>query len=393
MALGVELRGHDESPVPGIDLVVKSPGVPATAPQVLAAQAGGVEVIGELELALRHSDHPILAITGTNGKTTTTELTAHLLAAAGIPAVACGNQGLPLSAVVDASKAGTWLVLECSSFQLEDQSSLRPRGAALLNLTPDHLDRHADMAAYLAAKLRIFALQGPEDLAIAPRGVAVGASVPVRHVDDDAPGEGAICWGREGLSHADLGLVASWDAVRLRGRHNRQNQMVAVALAHHAGAGAAALAAGLASFPGVPHRLEEIAVVNGVRYINDSKATNADATIAALDAEPTGVHLILGGQGKGTSFAPVAAAAKSAVVRCYLVGETATQIAAALDAEGVANVHAGTVASAVALAAGYARPGEVVLLAPACTSWDQFSSYIERGDAFRAAVEALTHSS
>ena len=392
-AAGVEVRAPFAQVIAGIDLVVKSPGVPAASVPVATARTAGVPVISEVELASRHLANPIIGVTGTNGKTTTTELTAHLLVAAGIGAVACGNQGTPLSGLVGQVDPATWLVVECSSFQLEDIASFHPRAAVLLNLTPDHLDRHADLEAYLAAKLRLFENQTTADLAIAPRGTTppVGAAA-LRYVDEGPPGADAICWSEGGLRHAELGLVACWDDVTLRGRHNRQNAMAAVALAAHAGADRDAMAAGLTSFPGVAHRLEVVADVNGVRYVNDSKATNPDAALAALDAYPARVHLIVGGRGKGTSFDTLAAAARSAVVQAYLVGEAGEEIGQALRGEGVAVESSGTISAAVRTAAACATAGDVVLLAPACTSFDQYADFEERGEDFRAAVHGLkTH--
>lgn len=388
-AAGVEVLAPSTAPVTGVDLVVKSPGVPGDATPVAAARAAGVPVISEVELASRHLANPLIAVTGTNGKTTTTELTAHLLNGAGIAALACGNQGTPLSGLVGEVDSAVWLVVECSSFQLEDIDGFHPRAAVLLNVAPDHLDRHGDLASYLAAKLRVFENQAPGDLGIVPRGITPTGGGRVGYVDDGLPGPGAVAWSEGGLHHADLGLVVPWEAIALRGRHNRQNAMAAVALAAHAGAAADDLAAGLGGFPGVEHRLELVAEVDGVRYINDSKATNPDAAIAALDAYPERVHLIAGGRAKGTPFAPLAAAARGAVVRAYLVGEAAGEIADAFAGEGIAAEQVPTVAEAVAAAAAAARRGDVVLLAPACTSFDQYSSFEERGGDFRAAVRRL----
>ena len=389
VAAGVEVLAPSDAPVPDVDLVVKSPGVPGDATAVAAARAAGVPVISEVELAARHLPNPLIAVTGTNGKTTTTELTAHLLNGAGIPALACGNQGTPLSGLVGEVDPGAWLVVECSSFQLEDIDTFHPQAAVLLNVSPDHLDRHSDLGAYLAAKLRIFENQGPADLTVLPRGIAPTGHGRVGHVDNEAPAPGAVAWAAGGLHHVELGLVAPWTAVSLRGRHNRQNAMAAVALAAHAGAGAADLARGLASFPGVEHRLELVAEIGGVRYVNDSKATNPDAAIAALDAYPERVHLIAGGRAKGTPFAPLAGAARGVVTRGYLVGEASGEIAEAFAGEGIPTERVGTIADAVAAAASAARSGDVVLLAPACTSFDQYSSFEERGVDFRAAVARL----
>jgi UDP-N-acetylmuramoylalanine--D-glutamate ligase len=388
---GVEVRAPSAAPVPGVDLVVKSPGVPAEAAPVAAARAAGAPVWSEVELAARLLPNPLLGVTGTNGKTTTTELLAHLLRAAGTEAVACGNQGTPLAGLVGEVAPEAVLCVECSSFQLEDVELFHPRGAVLLNLTPDHLDRHGGLEAYRAAKLRIFARQGPDDLAIAPVGLEpVGRGVRARRIYEGAPGPDAVAWSAGGLHLDGRGRVAGWDDVPLRGRHNRENAMAAAALAAHMGAPTPALAEGLATFRPVPHRLEVVRVREGVAFVNDSKATNPDAAIAALDAYPTGVHLIAGGRAKGTSFAALAAVAREAVVAAYLVGEAAPALAAAFEEVGVAHTgHAG-VEEAVAAATRRARAGETVLLAPACASFDQFRSYEERGEAFRTAVAGLS---
>lgn len=388
-AAGVEVRAPFSGVVAGVDLVVKSPGVPGEAPPVAAARAAGVPVWSEVELAARELPNPLIGVTGTNGKTTTTELTAHLLRGGGRDAIACGNQGTPLAGLVDVVAADVWLVVECSSFQLEDAHQLRPRGAALLNIAPDHLDRHGDLAAYERAKLRLFQCQEAGDLALVPRGIDPPGHARVRYLDEGTQGMDATAWTAGGLHLAGCGFVIGWDDVPIRGRHNRQNAMAAAALARHAGLSAADIAAGLASFPGVPHRLEVVGEIGGVRFLNDSKATNPEATMAALDAYPGGVHLILGGRGKGTPFGPLAAAARAGVVRAYLLGEAAPQIASALGEEGVPHEECGTLEVAVARAAATAGEGEVVLLSPACASFDQFGGFEERGAAFRAIVAAL----
>ncbi|MEW6583381.1 MAG: UDP-N-acetylmuramoyl-L-alanine--D-glutamate ligase, partial [Actinomycetota bacterium] len=376
-------------PVPGVDLVVKSPGVPGEAPPVAAARAAGVPVWSEIELAARRLPNPVIGVTGTNGKTTTTELTAHVLRSAGRDAVACGNQGTPLAGLVGAVGPDMWLVVECSSFQLEDVHELRPRGAVLLNLAPDHIDRHGDLAAYERAKLRLFQRQEAGDLALVPRGTRPPGGGTVGFLDDGEAGPDAAAWAAGGLHLADVGLVAGWGDVPLRGRHNRQNAMAAAALAWHAGVPAGEIAAGLASFPGVAHRLEVVGEVGGVRFVNDSKATNPEATLAALDAYPDGVHLILGGRHKSTPFGPLAEAARSAGVRAYLIGEAAGDIGDALGAAGVPFTVCGELGAAVRAASRAARVGDVVLLSPACASFDQFGGFEERGAAFRGAVARL----
>jgi len=330
-------------------------------------------------------------VTGTNGKTTTTELLAHLLADAGHPAIACGNQGLPLASLVDHVDDATWLVVECSSFQLEDVARFHPRAAVVLNLTPDHLDRHGSMAAYRDAKARVFTRMTGADLAIAPEDWTLPNAVRHRVIRDGTRrGAADIAWSDGGLWVDGVGRVTTWDRIPLRGRHNRENVMAAAAIAAVAGGlGADELARGLASFAGVPHRLEIVGEIDGVVYVNDSKATNADAACAALDAYPTGVHLIAGGKGKGASFAPLADAARAADVRCaYLIGATAQEIGAAMGAVGVPVLQCGRIETAVGRAAEAARPGDVVLLAPGCASFDQFTSFEARGDRFRALVAA-----
>lgn len=389
VAAGVDVRAPFDSAVEGVDLVVKSPGVPGDAVPVAAARAAGVPVWSEVELAGRELSNPLIGVTGTNGKTTTTELTAHLLREGGFSAVACGNQGTPLSGLVDRVAADVWLVVECSSFQLEDAHEFHPRGAALLNIAPDHLDRHGDLAAYERAKLRLFRRQEVGDLALVPRGLTPPGAASVCHLDEGEPGPDAAAWTVGGLHLAGRGFVIGWDRVPLRGKHNRQNVMAAAALALHAGVGTGDIASGLMSFPGVPHRLEVVADVGGVRFLNDSKATNPEATMAALDAYPERVHLILGGRAKGTPFGPLAAAARGGVVRAYLIGEAAEEIAPALDGEGIPFDNCGTLHEAVARSAAAAAPGEVVLLSPACASFDQFTGFEQRGEVFRAAVEDL----
>ena len=295
-AAGVEVRAPWTAPVPDVDLAVKSPGVPGDAVPVVAARTAGIPVWSEIELAARELPNPLIGITGTNGKTTTTELAAHLLRAGGLAATACGNQGTPLAGLVDAADPEAWLVVECSSFQLEDVERFRPRAAALLNLAPDHLDRHGSLASYRDAKLRLFAAQEPGDLAILPPGLEATGRAPSRRIYDGPPGPGAAAWTEGGLHVAGLGRILGWEEVALRGRHNRENAMAAAALSAHAGLGADALAEGLASFRPVPHRLEPVGTAGGVAFVNDSKATNPDAAIAALDAYPRGVHLIAGGR-------------------------------------------------------------------------------------------------
>lgn len=382
-AAGVDVRAPSEAPVTA-DLVVRSPGVPREAPPLAAAYAAGTPVWSEVELASRALPNPLMGITGTNGKTTTTELLAHLLRAGGLDAVACGNQGTPIAGLVGEVSPDAWLVVECSSFQLEDVPTFRPRAAVLLNVTPDHLDRYPDLAAYRAAKRNLFANQHVGDLAILPDDDPSPGAAPARRiVVAGAHGPDAIAWAEGGLHVAGRGLVAAWDDIPLRGAHNRENVMAAAAMAAHAGLDSDAIARGLATFPGVPHRLEVVGSANGVMFVNDSKATNPAAAIAALDAYPERVILIAGGSSKGTPFDALAQAARGTVVRAHLIGQTAPEIAAALGDVGVTAVSHPDLQAAVSAAFAGAEPGDVVLLAPACASFDQFTSYEQRGDVFR----------
>jgi UDP-N-acetylmuramoylalanine--D-glutamate ligase len=369
---GVEvvLGAEDPALVDDVDLLVKSPGVPNEAPLVAAARARGATVWSEVELGFRLLANPLLGVTGTNGKTTTVELLGEIFRAAGRPVAVAGNVGRPLTGLDGALADDAWIVCELSSFQLEDIDELRPRVAVLLNVTPDHLDRHPGLEAYRAAKLRIFENQGPDDVAVVPRGFG-----PV-------PGEG-----RQVEFAGDDPLPAE---PRIPGLHNRENAAAAAAAARAAGVPEEAIGAGLARFAGVPHRLELVRELDGVRWINDSKATNPEAAERALGAYPPGLRVILGGSRKGTPFAGLAQRARESGVSCaYLIGESADEIAEALTREGVRFRCSGDLERAVADAHEDAEAGEVVLLSPACASYDQFENFEERGERFRRLVEAL----
>ncbi len=359
--------GNDEDLVllDGLDVLVKSPGVPGEAPLVAAARKRGIPVWSEIELASRLLPNPILGVTGTNGKTTTTELLGAMLGAR-----TAGNVGTALSELVGDVPADDWIVCELSSFQLEDVDLFRPRVAVLLNLEPDHLDRHGSFEAYRAAKLRIFENQDGDDVAVVPRGFG-----PV-------PGSG-----RRVEFSADDALPAE---PLIPGGHNRENAAAATAAARAAGAGEAAIADALRTFPGVEHRLELVAELGGVRYVNDSKATNTAAARRALTAYDAPLHLILGGRAKGESWEELAQAVSAAkVVTAYLIGEAAEPLSAALGDAGVPFLLAATLERAVGEAASAARQGEVVLLSPACASYDQFLDYEHRGEEFRRLVQNL----
>lgn len=360
---GVEvvLGTEEEELLEDIQVVVKSPGVPAEAPLVVAAHAREIPIWSEIELGFRLlPGNPLVGVTGTKGKTTTVRLLGAIFAAARREAVLAGNEHRPLSEVAAEIEAGTWIVCELSSFQLEDVHTLACEIAVLLNLEPDHLDRHASFDAYRDAKLRILERAGtkivPEGLGL--DGVEFGA-------DDILPAEPVI-----------------------PGRHNRENAAAATATARAAGIGDEAIAEALETFAGVAHRLETVAEIDGILYVNDSKATNSAAARRAVAAYDRPVRIILGGSSKGERFDELAAALRERGT-AYLIGQTADELAAALEQAGVPHEHCGVLENAVRTAAAAAEPGEVVLLAPACASYDQFASYEERGDAFRRLVEGL----
>jgi UDP-N-acetylmuramoylalanine--D-glutamate ligase len=362
----------------GLDLldrvrtVVKSPGVPQEAPVIQGARARGIEVTGELELAWRlMPDTRFVAVTGTNGKTTTVELLGTMLGAA-----VAGNVGTALSSL--AAAPPPLVVCEASSFQLEDASQFAPDVAVLINLGEDHLDRHGSVEAYHEAKMRVFANQTDDDIAVAP--VELGLAVP-----------NGVTFGGEGadLAHIEGCLLWRGDPlvdtadIRLRGAHNLENAMAASAAALAGGTSADAVREALRSFGGVPHRLEEVAERDGVLYVNDSKATNVAAAVVGIEAfEPGTVHAILGGSLKGGGFAGLRAALADRAKAAYLIGEAAPRIAA--DLEGAVPLHhAGDLATAVAQARAAAQPGDVILLSPATASYDQYENFERRGDHFR----------
>jgi UDP-N-acetylmuramoylalanine--D-glutamate ligase len=384
-ARGVDRSRGDDSPAAlgGVRAVVKSPGVPAEAAVVGAARERGLPVLGEVELAWRLIPNEFVAVTGTNGKTTTTELIGHIHREAGRPVAVAGNVGTALSSLVGRLPSRATVVSEVSSFQLEDVVDFAPEGAVLLNLTPDHLDRHGTLEAYRAAKLRVFAHQGNHDVAVAPLGLGVeDLGGCARRVCFGA-GPGAELADRAGhLWWGDEPLIPD-EEIALRGRHNRVNAMAAAAICLARGLPAEAVRAALRTFAGVEHRLEDVATVGGVLYVNDSKATNVDSTLVALAAFEAPVHLILGGQGKGQDFAPLRAPVAERCAGVYLIGEDAELIGAA-----VGGVPCGTLERAVEAAAAAAAPGEVVLLSPACASYDQFADFEARGRAFKELVVA-----
>jgi UDP-N-acetylmuramoylalanine--D-glutamate ligase len=381
--------------------LVKSPGVPQDAPVVEAARKRSIEVTGELELAWRLIPNAFCAVTGTNGKTTTSELIGHLHRTAGRPVVVAGNVGTPLASLVGAVDPDATVVCEASSFQLEDTSFFGPECAVFINLAPDHLDRHGTLENYLAAKLRIFANQGNDDVAVYNgdteelRGRDLGGCARLVRF---CPAEGRAADPdceislRDGVIFAADEPLIRADELQLLGAHNVENAMAAAAAALASGLQRDAVAEGLRSFPGVRHRLERIRERGGVLWVNDSKATNVASALAGIRAFDEGVRLIAGGRPKQESFEPLAPVVAERCVACYLIGEAAARMAAGLAPAAEAGVEIadlGTLERAVEVAAAEATPGEVVLLSPACASFDAFKDFEERGDRFRELVEAL----
>jgi UDP-N-acetylmuramoylalanine--D-glutamate ligase len=382
------IRVH--APAEGLELlaaastVVKSPGVPQQAPVVAAALRHGLRVVGELEIGWRLLPNEFVAVTGSNGKTTTAELIGHVYREAGRPVVVAGNVGTALTSLPHTLEEGAVVVCEASSFQLEDTEAFAPEAAVLLNLAEDHLDRHGSFDAYRAAKLEAFARQPPGAVAVAPTDLARDLPGRAERVTFGARGdvehrENRLWWRGEALIDAD--------AIRLRGAHNRENAMAAAAVCLARGLPQDAVRAALTSFAGVPHRMEDLGRRGGVLYVNDSKATNVASAVVAVASFPTGtVHAILGGRGKGSDYGPLARALAEHGRAAFLIGEAAAELEPALAAAGIPLHRSGDLEHAVAVARAAARPGDVVLLSPACASYDQYRSFEERGDHFRELV-------
>lgn len=386
------LGGHPRGLVEGMTLVVVSPGVPWDLGLLAAAREQGIEVIAEVELAYRFLAAPVVGITGSNGKTTTTALLGEIVKAAGWRTAVGGNIGTP---ACELAREADWdtVVLELSSFQLEGCTSLRPRVGALLNLSPDHLDRHPTLADYLAAKARLFAWQRPDDWAVLNRDDAPlhGLATPSRQTFFSLADPSAEAHLAEGMLVLDGKPLMPRADLPLLGDHNVANALAAALCAARLGVPRAAIARALASFSGLPHRHQLVAEGRGLRFVDDSKGTNIGATAAGLAGYPPGsIHLILGGLGKGQRFAELAPAVAGRVARAYLIGTAADEIAAALH--GVVPCEpCGTLQVAIERACALALPGDTVLLSPACASFDQFANYADRGDQFarlaRAAAE------
>lgn len=397
-AEGVEVHLNDpgEHLLERVSTVVKSPGVPHEAPVVQAARARGLTLVGELELAWRMLPNAFVAVTGTNGKTTTTELIGHVHRTAGLPVEVAGNVGTAVASLAGRADPAATIVCEASSFQLEDTIAFAPEAALLLNLTADHIDRHGSFVAYREAKLNAFRRQGPGAVAVVPAELGVELPGSARRLTfGAAPGPDVAYDAADGMIRWQGEPLIAAEEIRLPGPHNRDNAMAAAAVTLARGIDPEAVREGLRTFGGVPHRLEPVAEAGGVAWVNDSKATNVDSTLVALRTYPPAadgrgrVHLILGGRTKAQDFAPLAPLVREHCASVHLIGEGAGEIAAALGPADVPLVFSETLERAVAGARRSARPGEVVLLSPACASFDQFPDFEARGDAFRALVEAL----
>jgi UDP-N-acetylmuramoylalanine--D-glutamate ligase len=396
----LELGGHHERTFLAQELIIPSPGVPADAPLLQSARAKGITIWSEIELAYRFLKGRLIGITGSNGKTTTTSLVDHILKGAGYSTILAGNIGTPLIGRVDASRDDTITMLELSSFQLELIETFRPNIGVFLNLTADHLDRHRTIAAYGAAKARLFENQTEEDFAVLnaddPATTPYAPSLPqvywFSRKQRVAQGayllSGEIIFRRNGREEA----VLKREDIALPGAHNLENVLAAVAAARIVGADVNAIARGVRSFAGVEHRLEFVAGIGGVRYYNDSKATNVDATLKALDAFSGRILVILGGKDKGSDFTELQKPLREKAILALLVGAAAEKIEKQITGN-VAIERAGTIERAVEIASHAAQPGDVVLLAPACASFDQFQNFEHRGRVFKELVRQLEHHS
>jgi UDP-N-acetylmuramoylalanine--D-glutamate ligase len=383
------------------DLLVVSPGVPLETAPIRQAREQGIPVIGEVELAyiLKPKGVEFLAISGTNGKTTTTSLLHYILAQAGRNSLAGGNIGIPLTTLLDSISEGT-IVVELSSFQLESSSSFRPYICGLLNITPDHLNRHKNMERYIEAKAKIFAQQKPGDYAVFNYEDSIlremARSCPAQTFFFSSERElmegafinnGVITIKRAGI----IQEIARIDEVSLRGKHNLENILAATMMASLAGVSPEDIRQALASFPGVRHRMEELGLYDDVLYVNDSKATNPEAVMKALDSFNQPIILIAGGRNKGSSFSQLAGLIKQKVRELVLLGEAREEIKAAVIDAGFRNIHeVEDLQAAVIKARELARKGEVVLLSPACASWDMFASYEQRGDLFCEIINSIS---
>ena len=394
----VESGGHGLLTFRRQDLIVVSPGVPLDTPELAQVKSFGLPVIGELELAARFLKGHTLAVTGSNGKTTTT-LLGEILEASGLRTLVGGNIGVPVVALIEQSTDETWSILEVSSFQLESTEQFHPDIAVILNITPDHLDRHGSFENYARAKERIFAAQTAEDSLIlnadntpcveaAARSKAKVYWFSIEHPVAQGAWleQGAVVYRAAPDSATEYVMPSR--GIPLKGTHNIENVLAAVVAARLAGVPSEVISRSIENFRAVEHRLEYVATRNGVEYYNDSKATNVDATSKAVAAFSGGIHLILGGKHKGSPYTVLAPLLRERVSAVYTIGVAAPKIES--DLRGVVSIHScETLDNAVHVAAAAARPGDVVLLAPACSSFDQFENYEQRGRVFKQLVKDL----
>jgi len=395
--VNVVTGSHPDELFENADLIVVSPGVPLAIPPFARARASGVPIIGEVELATRFIKGRLVGITGSNGKTTTTALTGHLLEGSGIPVQVGGNIGTPLISLVDTSTEETFTVIEMSSFQLEAVDTMHLAAAALLNITPDHLDRYESLDSYASAKGNIFRNQTADDVAVLnaddERVVALGdlSGAEKRYFSRKRQLEAGIFLDGDRVVVVEDGggtELITRDEIRLKGDHNLENVMAALGLGLACGADPEAMRSAVADFPGVEHRLEYVTTIRGVDFYNDSKATNVDAAIKALESFNVPVIAIFGGKDKGSDYSPLRPLLKKRSKEAILIGAATDKIAAAL--EGVVDLkRANSMNDAVSKAFAAAQPGSVVLLAPACASFDMFDNYEHRGRVFKTAVAEL----
>jgi UDP-N-acetylmuramoylalanine--D-glutamate ligase len=399
----VETGGHGDRTFRGQDLIVVSPGVPVDAPPLIQARNLGESVIGEIELAAQFLSGPLVAITGSNGKTTTTTLTGEIMAAGGFPTLVGGNIGTPAISLAERAQTQTVIVLEVSSFQLETIQTFRPKIAVVLNVTPDHLDRHRTFDVYVNAKARIFENQQAMDFAVLneddPTCVQLAKRTHARVFWFSRQKEvqrGA--WVREGNivfrdgegQQREIMQVAE---IPLKGAHNLENVLAAICAGALMGCALEKIRQTVRDFKAVEHRLEFVTTIGGVDYYNDSKATNVDATIKALESFPANIHLILGGKDKGSDYTLLNDLLRQRVKRVYTIGAAAAKIESQIvsaKSGGPELVHAETLENAIRKAHANAQSGDIVLLAPACASFDQFRNYEHRGKVFKEIVRGLT---
>jgi UDP-N-acetylmuramoylalanine--D-glutamate ligase len=411
----VETGGHGDRTFRGQDLIVVSPGVPVDAPPLVQARALGEAVIGEIELAAQFLSGPIIAITGSNGKTTTTALTGEIMTAAGFPTLVGGNIGTPAISLAERAQSETVIVLEVSSFQLETIQTFRPQVAVVLNVTPDHLDRHGTFEVYVEAKARIFENQRSAENQRSSESQTSGDSrkggdFAVLNADDPtcvamaARARAPVfwfsrqkevqrgAWVRDGnivfRDRSGQREIMQVSEIPLKGGHNLENALAAICVGALMGCASEKIRQAVHDFKAVEHRLEFVATIRGVDYYNDSKATNVDATLKALESFPANIHLILGGKDKGSDYSVLNDLLRERVKRVYTIGAAAAKIESQI--KGSELVRAETLETAIRKANAAAQPGDIVLLAPACASFDQFKNYEHRGQVFKQIVRGLT---